>query len=626
MTVVRFIRVILVIFSLSLFSCGDSSLLMTLSDSENAVIIKTSIESGIVLDPDSGETIDISLEYDETLVIPVKLEISFLDKQGLEIGEPQIIEGDALNEPLPLISLSSPSETLYSLRLRVFDNDDIIIKEEIVSFFYSRETLSIRGLTPFPNVFEPGGQGLIFLDADGSETSWVRWSIDNEIIEEGYFKEYTDGFIWKAPLLTGVYGLRMEIFPEEPLYTKNGTFPFTSPFRTELEVFVSDSVENDPTDLYPDESYNAVVHFKGIVADSGVNKFNITNVGSPVLKKLGDKLGYYLQEGSGYSILGNILPVFDNVLMPFSVTFSYCLDNPQQNVNFLNISGDGETLFSIKTDSSGVLLSELFQPGVNISSISGIYPEQYNEITLSIVPDDNFIVFLWYGDGILLYSKIYVYSPVIPDLKYESIIGVDNGFEGLLNEFGIYYLDEMGRNNIDDNIFQRRVERKYNPDKIIEAYGFDGLYFNDINKSFLVSSGSVVIDYNSSFQFLETDFNFSYLYLDLDFEEISEHTEIEISFPGIPGAQKIHINLDNIIMSDAIGNYIEIELNISDSILSILYKGEVIAESVLEMHTPAIFKIVNNSEETVTKIASLLIRREEKRVVEDMKVIQKTKL
>ena len=274
---IRFFRILLILFSLFLVACGDSSLLMTLSDSENAVIINTSISSGEILDPDLNEMIDVSLEYDETLVIPVKLEIAFLDKQGLAIGEPQIIEGDALNEALPSISLSSPSEAKYSVRFRVFDNDDIVIKEEMVSFFYSRETLSIRGLTPFPNVFEPGGLGLIFMDADGPGDSWVRWSIDNEIIEEGYFKEYADGFIWKAPLLAGVYGLKMELFPVEPLYTKNGTFPFPSPLRSELEVFVTDVSNIDPTDLYPSESYSTLIHFKGKIVDSGTNINSITN-------------------------------------------------------------------------------------------------------------------------------------------------------------------------------------------------------------------------------------------------------------------------------------------------------------------------------------------------------------
>lgn len=623
----KFIQIVLVLFSLSLFSCSNSSFLMTLSDSENAVIIKTSIENGVILDPDLGKTIDISMEYDETLVIPVKLEISFLDKQGLVIGEPQIIEGDALNEPLPSISLASPLEALYSVRLRVFDNDDIIIKEEIISFFYSRDNLSIRGLNPFPNVFEPGGLGLIFFDADGSDNSWVRWSLDNEIIEEGYFKEYTDGFIWNAPLVAGVYGLRMELFPVEPLYVKNGTFPFTSPIKSELEVFVTNSKEQDPSDLYPAESYSTVIHFKGLVVDLGANKNTITSIGSPVLMRQGDKLGYYLKEGSGYSINKNILPVSNNKLMPFSATFSYSLANPQLNANFLNIiGGDNTTLFSIKTDSSGVLLSELYQAGTNIRSLSEMFPEEYNEITLSIVPDQNSVVFLWYGDGILISSKIHNYRSEVPDNKYESIIGVESGFEGLLDEFGLFYLDKLGRNNIDDNIFQRRAYRKYNPEKILAAYGFDGLYFDDIDNQLLLSFGSAIIDYSSSFQFMETDLKFSNLYLDIDFEEISESTEIEISFPDLADTQNIYINLDDFIWSDDIGNYIQIELNLDNNVLSILSRGEVVAENVLEMATPALFKIVNNSKESVTKIASLLVRREEKRVVEEIIKSQETKI
>ncbi|MCK5152808.1 MAG: hypothetical protein KAQ93_00490 [Spirochaetales bacterium] len=624
---IGFFRILLVLLSLSLISCGESSLLLTLSDSENAVIIKTSIDNGVILDPDLGEKIDISLEYDETLVIPAKLEISFLDEQGLEIDEPKIIEGDALNAPLPSISLASPLEAKYSIRLRVFDNDDIIIKEEIISFFYSRSSLSIRGLTPFPNVFEPGGLGLIFFDADGTEDSWVRWSIDNEIIEEGYFTEYTDGFIWKAPVLEGVYGLRMELFPVEPLYTKDGTFSFTSPLRSELEVFVTALSESDPTDLYPSESYSTIIHFKGIVVDSGADKKLISDVGHPVIKRQGDKFGYYLKEGSGYLLNGNILPLSNNLLMPFSVTFSYCLDNPQLDAYFLNITDDNDILFSIKTDISGVILSELFQDGMNIISNSGIFPENYNEITLSVIPEDKSITFLWYGDGLLQFSDIYDYNPKIPNSIYKSAIGVENGFEGLIDEFGIYYIDEKGQNNIDDNIFQRRSERKYNPDRIIAAYGFDGLYFDEINNSSLsVSRGSVILDYNSSFQFLETDFNFSYLYIDIDFEDISETTEIEISFPDMAGENNIHINLDDLLLIDNADSFIEIELNVENGVLSVLSKGEIITEVFLEIYTPAVFKIVNNSEESETKIASILVRREEKRVVEDKQLNIKTEL
>jgi len=625
---IRFSWVLLLVFSLSLISCGDSSFLMTLSDSENALVIKTSIDNGVILDPDSGESIGISLEYDETVVVPARLEIAFLDQQGLQIGNSQVIEGDSLNKQLPSVSLASPSESQYSVRLRVFDNDDTMIKEEIVSFFYSRENLAIRGLTQYPNVFLPGGQGLIFIDADGSDSTWVRWSIDNEIIEEGYFEKYSEGFIWQAPMLEGVYGLRMELFPVEPMYSKNGTFPFTSPLRSELEVFVTASMgESDLMDLQPAESYSTNIHFKGLVVDEGTNLNKITTIGFPVIKKVDDKLGYYLKEGSGYSIEDNILPVINNKLLPFSITFSYLIEELQEDVYFLNIIGENSTLFSIKTDSSGILYSELFQLEREIISISDIYPEKYHEITLSVIPDNNSITFLWYGDGILISSDIYNNFVEIPEGNYKSFISAGNGFEGLLDEFGVYYRDENGQSNIDNNIFLRRSKRDYNPEKIIAAYGFDGISYDENNiPSSLLNSGNLNLDYKSSFQFLETDFKFSYLYIDLDFEEISEDTGIQISFPDNPEIDDIYINLEDISQFEDIRNYFEIEINADNGLLSVLSRGESIAEAVLVIHTPAIFQIVNNSEKSTTKVASLLVRREEKRVVKDMQLNLKTEL
>ena len=621
---IRFFQALVIIFSLVFISCGDNNLLMTLSDSENAVKVKTSINSGVVLDPDLNESIDISLEYDETVVIPVKLEISFLDKQGVEIGEPQLIEGDALNKPLPSISLASPSESQYSIRLRVFDNDEIIIKEEIVPFFYSRENLSIRGLTPYPNVFTPGGQGLIFIDADGPDGSWVRWSIDNEIIAEGYFHEYEEGFIWKAPLLEGVYGLRMELFPEEPLYTKNGTFSFVSPIKSELEVFVTSVRENNPMDLYPPESYSTLIHFTGLVSDEGTNFNNIGTIGFPVIKRQEDKFGYYLHNGSGYILDGNVLPVIDNTLLPFSITFAYNIDSKQMDASFLRIADDHKSLFLIKTDSSGFIVSEFFQSKAYLKYSTKMSPEKYNEITLSVIPVDGFITFLWYGDGSLLSSKTFEFINNIPVGNFKTIISGENGFEGLLDEFGVFTKDEKARNNVDNFIFSRKSYRKYNSDKIIAAYGFDGLFPDD--SALNISEGSLILNYQSVFEILETDINFSYLYIDIDFERISEDTELKIIFPDRAGAEDIKINIKNLLQQDNKNNKIKIELNVSESVLSVLSNEEIIAEASLEIYTPAIFAVVNNSKETLTKIESILVRREEKRVVEDFKPGIETRL
>lgn len=606
------------LFTLFLISCGDSNLFMTLSDSENAVTFRISINSGDILNPESGEAIDISMEYDENIVRPGKLEIAFLDQQGLEISEPQIIEGDKLNEPLPSLSVASPEDSLYSLRLRVFDNDEVLIKEEIIPFFYSRDSFLIRGIVAYPNTFVPGGQGLVFPDVEAASNSWIRWSIDNEIIEEGFLSKYMNGFIWKAPLLEGVYGLRMELFPVEPLYTTNGTFSFTSPLRSDIEIFVTKMTASDPFDLFPRESYSTLIHFKGIIEDLGSVPHDIITIGSPVISRQCDKLGFYLDEKSGYLIDSNILPVVNHLLMPFSVTFSWCLDELQKESSFLSITGDDGDFFLLRTDSFGILGAELFYSGGSSTDLSNISPEDYNEITLSVVPDKDIVSFYWYGDGVLISSGISDYNPGVPGLLFKSIIGADNGFKGFIDEFGIYYQDEKGGSNIDDNIFKRRVNRKYNSDKIIAAYGFDGLHLNDIYNPLLpVLSGSLVLSSKSEFRFLETDFNFSYLFIDFDFEQLSGKLELQIHFPEESSEKTVHINLGDLSRVSDVSQNLEIELKIENGILTISHYGTILAGTKVQTNQTAVFYVVNNSESDI-KISSLLVRREEKRVVEDI--------
>jgi len=624
---VKIFRSLLVLFFLSLYSCGDSSFLMTLSDSENAVTIRTSVLSGDILDPEGRELIDISLDYDETVVVPDSLEIAFLDDQGLEISEPQIIKGDDLNKPLPSLSLVSPDEGQYSVRIRAFDIESTLLKEEIVPFFYFSKALSIKGLSAYPNVFTTGGQGLIFPDVEGADNSWVRWSMDNEIIEEGFLFRYRDGFVWKAPFLEGVYGLRMELFPFEPKGAINGTYKFSSPIRSDIEIFVTSKGAVDPGSLYPDKSYSTLIHFNGTVRDQGTNSSDVSIIGNPEVKREGKKLGFYLEKSSGYKINKNILPVSDGKILPFSATFSYFLFDSLKDANFLDISSNGESLFSIKTDEAGVLVGELYQSGLNIKDISGILPEKYNEITLSLVPGLDKIIFLWYGDGILLSSNEFEYRPGILDGNYISVIGADNSFEGLLDEFGIYNKDKDGNDNIDDNIFLRRINRKYNSDKIIKAYGFDGLYFSDKNNpSLKVNMGSLYLEPGSVFQFLNSDSDFLHLFINIDFEEISDSTSFEIIFPDQDPERNLRVNLSDVLRSVDNIKEVEIAINMDESSLSFSSSGELISKKYVEFYSQPDYKILNSSADSITKISSLSVLREEKRVVSNKTNILETEL
>ncbi|MCF6334957.1 MAG: hypothetical protein L3J12_04390 [Spirochaetales bacterium] len=605
---IRILRSLPLLITLFLFSCGNSNLLMTLSDSENSVIFRSSVSEGGIVDPESGETIDISMEYDEDIVRPVKLEIAFLNAQGMEISDPEIIEGEALNEPLPSLSIDTPGQDIYTLRLRVFDDSDFLIKEEKIPFFYSSATLGIRDMKTYPNSFIPGGDGLVLANVTADESTWARWTIDSEIIEEGLISDYRDGFIWRAPPVEGVYSLRLELFPVRPVFTINGTFPFDSTIKSEVAVYVSSSVIPDSSDLYPKDSYSTLLHFNGLIKDVGTDPGNLSSVGTPLIRREGDKFGIYLDGSSGYTIEGNILPFEDNKLMPFSVTFSYFLREPQPERSFLDISNIDEHFFAIKTDSSGVLFAELSQTGGTLKDLSGMLSEDYSELTVSVIPGAGNVSINWYGDGMLLSSGVYSYNPPEDSEGFNSLIGGSLGFKGLIDEFGIYVRDEEGRANIDSNIFNRRVSRRYNPDKVIAAMGFDDLNY---------SNGVYEISPGDEFEFVETDFNFSHLYIDIDFMDISDGTEIHINFSGEDDIESLHINLADIIPAPEINQNLELELANEDGAFSVNYMGNPIAKVNLKVESSAVFNIINNSESDVLRVSSILVRREEKRIVED---------
>ena len=99
----------------------------------------------------------------------------------------------------------------------------------------------------------------------------------------------------------------------------------------------------------------------------------------------------------------------------------------------------------------------------------------------------------------------------------------------------------------------------------------------------------------------------------------------------ISGCGNEYLNLENNISNESViilptNCSLDFELNINKSVLSVLSGGEIIAEASLEIHSPAIFQVVNNSEDSFTKIASLLVRREEKRIVKNIQSNLETEL
>lgn len=492
-----------IIFSLALISCGQNGPFIPVSNLEDAVKITVSAAPGRVINPEREDSIGISLSYDESRVLPEKLEVSLLDKNDAVVGTPVIIEGDDLKKELPAIDTTSLEDGLYKVRLRVYDSDGQLIKETVTPFFESRIPVQIEGIDVYPPEFTPGGSGFIIPNVDAPGTVWVRWSLGNTILSEGTLDQYTAGFLWKAPEPEGAYTIKMEVFPFAPPDLST-SYSFSSQLYREVQVFVTNSVSPDMYDLSPGSSYTVLLNLNGSLKNEGIQNIKTIPIGTPVLQLKNGGFGYRFSDDSGIKLSGGtILPFSGGILAPFSVTMRLSSPQIQSEKNFLTVSSSAGELFSIRTDSSGEIIARLKQPSGNLECLSGIVPEGLSEITLSVVPLQSGITFRWYKDGEMIQSRRFDYIPLEATYTVSgtAVISGENGFSGFLDYAGIFFQDEEKRSDIDDGMYRRAVIRHGKSETTSLIEGFDGLYIpqsinelNINNKDITIGGGDLIIN------------------------------------------------------------------------------------------------------------------------------------
>ncbi len=492
----------LIIFSLALISCGQNGPFIPVSNLEDAVNITVSATPGRVINPEREDSIGISLSYDESRVLPEKLEVSLLDKNDAVIGSPVVFEGKELTEILPPVDTTSLKDGFYKLKLTVYGSDGQVLKETVTPFFESRIPIQIEGIEVYPPEFTPGSSGFIIPKVDAPGTVWVRWSLGNSILSEGTLDQYAAGFVWKAPESEGAYTIKMEVFPFAPPDLST-SYSFSSQLYREVQVFVTNSVSPDIYDLSPGSSYTVLLNLNGSLKNEGIQDIKAIPIGDPVLQLENGGFGYRLSDDSGIKLSGStILPFSEGVLAPFSATMRLSVRQIQREKNFLTVSDSAGELFSIKTDSSGEIIARLKQPSGNLECLSGIVPEGLSEITLSVVPLQSGITFLWYKDGELIQSRRFDYIPlaVTDTASGTAVISGENGFSGFLDYAGIFFQDREKRSDIDDGIYKRAVIRHGESESTDLIEGFDGLYIprsikdlNINNKSITIGGGNLII-------------------------------------------------------------------------------------------------------------------------------------
>ncbi len=454
-----------------LASCSESGLLTPLNDQSNQITIK-SVASGTMVT--SGDQIPLSVNLNSSQSTPTDLKVELLSQAGAVVQSADIKNTD-FSAPLPSVLLSNLESGPYTLKLTLEGANGEVLSQKKVDIFYVQGSYSLDGITSYPPALPPGGSGLIVarVTAPQGSNPYLRWSMGDKLIANGYLKDGFDKIQWNAPNSTGVYSITVEMFPFGP--PSGGSFDFTSPYKMKVEVFVTTSVKAGRNELGPKDSYYALYHFQGNLKDSSGRAAGLdaTPIGNPTLSVVGSVFGYQLDGTTGFKIDSLLLP-FDSSgnMQPASISMRLRLDGAQKNKQFFQTkTSDGSFTLDMATNDQGALAVD-----INGTESKGIELKtgDITSVTLSLDPSNGAVELLWFVDGRLVSSESLAVDPKVADPSGSSTIAGVNGFSGLIDEFGVYYKGPDGQSSTDPEVFRRAMTDEYGSN-LVFAEGFDGI-------------------------------------------------------------------------------------------------------------------------------------------------------
>ena len=473
----KFLLLHLIIFLALLSSCGDSVFLMPNNSKGESVTIYT-VENGSFLN--SGSSIPLELEYPEGDMLFDSVEIKLFSNESTLLARTvkELAEGE---KKIPPVSFPELSVGMYILELNLYSGESVV-KSQKRNFFYTEKDYDIQGITSYPpNI---GLESMVLLTAQlnvPEETDpFLRWSMGSDLLKKGYLSEGLDSILWTAPEESGVYNIKVELFPVGPKSGESYTFP--SARSVAAEIFVSNHQILPSDHMMPEESYYSLMHMNGskeVLRNGKVVSYPVEEIGKPQLVPHNESFGFVFENGEGFRWNGNLLPISENVTSPFSFHINMETDTLEPDtaiVRSVDESGNGLTF---GTNELGRMMAFFTNSTETVEINSGVeYPQSgLHEIVLSVVPRENSFLSVWYLDGIeISRSESDVSLPELPIQKTTTIGGV-KGFSGFINELGVYNRDgELP--STDPEVYIRNVKKEYG-DKLIHVNGFDGLGLPD---------------------------------------------------------------------------------------------------------------------------------------------------
>jgi len=468
---------ILIILIFTAVSCGPPGSFIEENSAMEEIQILSIDKGSFISDKDS---VPLSIEYDEENVFPDRLVIELHDENGNILGT-QVIEGTEIAEKqLPSLELPELETGLYILTCSLYEGEDLLKQTESEFFVVSGE-YTILGITSYPPVIPPQSKAVFKANIDYPEEAdpYIVWSMGEKPIHSGYVSEGADSLNWQTPKNEGVFSIRVELFPFGP--ADGNFFTFQSEHTMSVEAFVTNDSDEKAGELAPASSYYALFHFRGNTEDSSAfsSERTVQIIGSPELALRGGLFGYFLDGSSGMEISNSVLPLEDGMLQPFTLNFRFMLEELQDE-NELIFVGDDSGLYKFAVDllssGAGKLVLQVGNDSVGLSTEEGVFTtDEIYDMSLSLISEDDILKVRWYINGeIVSFYEGPALKGSFPE-KCRSRVGGENGFVGIIDEFGVFYQDREKRTAPDPYVFERAMRKKYSEDLRL-AEGFDGIY------------------------------------------------------------------------------------------------------------------------------------------------------
>jgi len=463
-----------------LASCGSDSLLLSMGRGTSDLQIN-SLADGQVVPAGTSIPLQISSRTADTHK-DLEMEVSLASPEGRSVWKSARIASPALNEDLPLQLPDLPTGQ-YLLEIVLYSGGEQVSKKTC-TFFITRDSYTISGIKSFPPVITSGSTVLLRaeLTVPRAADAYLRWSWKGTAFARGLLSAGSAEVLWTAPAEEGVYSIHLELFPGAP--PAGADFPFSSSIVLSTDLYVTAGTRLARGDLSPAQSYLSLLHMQGSLKDEGTaagrqDRAAATAIGSPQIQQVDDGFGYRLDGRSGIAIPWFVLPIEGGVLKPFTVSIGITAGSLEAESRLLAITSADEgfsLVITMDPTARGprALLAAAGGPGLSIPWAGpALQVDRRALLSLSVLPQGKSFEAAWFLDGAPV-SRLSA-EAALTDLKAEgrTVIGGENGFVGVVDEFGVFYRDEQGRPSIDPGLFARAALASHG-DALVLAEGFDG--------------------------------------------------------------------------------------------------------------------------------------------------------